>query len=202
MIEEVAAAVLVGGRSSRMGTDKAALDPFGQGTMLGIAVGALHDAGVSPVAVVGADPTRDVPPFAEAVPDEHPDEGPLGGIITALRWSPHDLVVVIACDMPFLTAEPIAGLISAARSSPEVAGVLVELDGRAQPLTAIWRRSLALEVLSTAFATGERAPRRLLDALPIATITCADPDALIDLDSPTDVHRYAHLARDRKTGEF
>ena len=202
MIEEVAAAVLVGGRSSRMGNDKAALDPFGQGTMLGIAVRALHGAGVTRVAAVGADPTRTLPPSTEAVPDEHPDEGPLGGIITALRWSPHDLVVVIACDMPFLTADPISGLISEARSSPQVAGVLIELDGRAQPLTAIWRCSLALDALDSAFANGERAPRRLLDSLPIATISCADPDALIDLDNPTDVHRYAHLARDRKTGEF
>lgn len=202
MIEGVSGAVLVGGRSSRMGTDKASLDPFGQGSMLGIAADALLSAGASPVAIVGSDPTRPLPPTTVAVADEHPDEGPLGGIITALRWSPSDLVVVIACDMPFLTAEPIRGLIRAARSSPASAGILVELDGRPQPLTAIWRRSLALDALSTAFADGERAPRRLLDTLAIITISCADPDALIDLDSPTDVHRYAHLARDRKTGEF
>lgn len=184
-----------------MGCDKATLDPFGRGELLEIAVQSLRSSGAVAVAAIGAEISRHPKSAHETVPDAHPGEGPLGGIITALRWSPADLVVVIACDMPFLNEGPIAQLVSYARERPSLAGVFAELDGRVQPLTAIWRRSLTLERLEAGFESGERAPRRLLDLLPIDTIKCADPDALIDLDSPADIERYADLARERTTGD-
>jgi len=201
VIESFAGAVLAGGRSTRMGCDKATLNPFGRGELLEIAVQSLRASGAIAVGAVGCESSRSASDDHVTVPDSYPGEGPLGGIITALRWSPVDLVVVIACDMPFLTEGPIAQLVSHAREQPSLAGVFAELDGRVQPLTAIWRRSLTLERLEAGFKSGERAPRRLLDLLPIDTIKCADPDALVDLDSPADVERYAALARERTTGD-
>ena len=201
MIESFAGAVLAGGRSTRMGCDKATLDPFGRGELLDIAVQSLRSSGAVAIGAIGGESSRASSDGHATVPDSFPGEGPLGGIITALRWSPVDLVVVIACDMPFLTHGPINQLFAHACDHPSLAAVLAELDGRVQPLTAIWRRSLALDRLEAGFDAGERAPRRLLDVLPIEIIECADSDALIDLDSPEDIERYADLARERMTGD-
>jgi len=201
VIQSFAGAVLVGGRSTRMGCDKATLDPFGRGELLEIAVESLRSSGAVAIGAIGAENSRTATIGYDEVPDSYPGEGPLGGIITALRWSPADLVVVIACDMPFLNDGPINQLFAHACDRPSLAGVFAELDGRVQPLTAIWRRSLALEKLEAGFDAGERAPRRLLDVLPVETIACADSDALIDLDSPVDIERYASLARERMTGD-
>lgn len=182
-----------------MGEDKSGIDPFGSGPLLETPLRALVAAGAQPVAVVGR--LGSAPAGAISLPDRYPGEGPLGGIITALHWSPHDLVVVVACDMPFLTAESVAELVSAAWRDPSRAGVFAELDGRVQPLTAVWRRSLALDVLAEEFSAGQRAPRRLLDRLPVETIRCSDHESLVDLDSPADIHRYAPLARRRARGD-
>ncbi|CAB4323008.1 MAG: NTP transferase domain-containing protein [Actinobacteria bacterium] len=201
MIEPFSGAILAGGRSLRMGSDKAALDPYGHGSMLSTGLRSLEGCGASGIAVVGGAPLLPIPDGVEPVADLFPGEGPLGGIISALRWSRSDLVVVLACDMPFLTEEPIMELVSLARGSHALAGVFAKIDGRIQPLTAIWRRSLALELLTASFGAGERAPRRLLDRLPHETIICENSLALIDLDSRDDIERYAHLARERTTGE-
>ena len=93
-------AVLTGGRSTRMGTDKAFVEVDGR-PMAGRVAAALRAAGAAEVLAVGGDLDR-LPSlgFDRAVPDRHPGEGPLGGLLTALAAAGHDVVVVLACDVP------------------------------------------------------------------------------------------------------
>jgi molybdopterin-guanine dinucleotide biosynthesis protein A len=62
---------------------------------------------------------------------------------------------------------------------------------REQPLTACWRRSVALGPIEEAFAAGERAPRALLDRLEAVRVGGLDHAQLLDVDSPEDLRRYA-----------
>jgi len=197
-VDPVAGAVLTGGASRRLGSDKATLDPYGLGMMLDVAIGALRGAGCGPLATVGG--PRRTPGAADIVhvADRFPDQGPLGGIITALHWSPQDLVVVIACDMPFLEAAPIATMIEAITADRDAAVVLGQVDGREQPLTGVWRRTGALDILETAFEQGERAPRRVLPSLPHRLIDLTGTDAVVDIDSAADIDRYAAVAEQRR----
>ncbi len=93
--------VLAGGRSSRMGRDKA-LIPYAGRTLLERALDILEPQ-VQELLVIG-DPMKygHVGPFVVA--DDIPGVGPLGGIVTAMRYASHDRLLVLACDMPHVTA--------------------------------------------------------------------------------------------------
>ena len=194
-------ALLTGGRSSRLGTDKASFDPFGEGSMLNIGTCALLAAGCTEVASVGGALREDQPEGVVHLHDLHPDQGPLGGIITALQWASNDLVVVLACDMPFVDGAVVAALADKAVGAAQAAVVVARVGGRAQPLTAVWRRSVALPALETGFAEGVRAPRLILPRLVCQFVDDVDPERILDIDSPDDVERYAPISERRRAGE-
>ncbi len=92
--------VLAGGKSSRMGRDKALIEIDGI-SLLQRSIDLLrpHTREI----LVIADPDRYAPEHAVVVPDEHPGAGPLGGIITAMHKARYVRLLVLACDMPNLT---------------------------------------------------------------------------------------------------
>jgi len=100
----LSAAALAGGKSRRMGTDKALL-PLADGgrPMLGMVLDSLSGV-ADEVFVVANDRERYESFGAVVVPDLHPGAGALGGIQAALHWATHDHCLVVACDMPFLSA--------------------------------------------------------------------------------------------------
>ncbi len=199
--DTVSGAVLTGGRSRRLGRDKAGLDPYGLGSMLDVGLVALRASGCADLAMIGGAARPTAIDGVVHVADMFPDEGPLGGIISALRWSPSDLVVVVACDMPFLHSAVIDSLITTLRSAPACAVALASVGEREQPLTAVWRRSFALRTLEGAFTAGERAPRRVLPQLEHRLVPIVDPAVVVDIDSEADIDRYAHIARLRREEE-
>jgi molybdopterin-guanine dinucleotide biosynthesis protein A len=104
-------------------------------------------------------------------------------------------VVVVACDMPGVgPAVPtaLAGSLAAAAESGVAVAVV---GGREQPLTACWRRSIALGPLQRAFDEGVRAPRHVLPALRAVRVEGLPVSQLVDVDSPDDLRRYADRHR-------
>lgn len=89
--------ILAGGQSSRMGRDKALIELDGR-TMLDRTIALLRPH-VREILVIG-DPTKYTLHNAMVVPDEQPDKGPLGGIVTAMKRARYVRVLVLACDMP------------------------------------------------------------------------------------------------------
>lgn len=178
----VGGAVLAGGASRRMGRDKAFIELDGK-TLLDRGIDALLAGGAEPVVVVGGDAPRIAEAGYHYVPDQHPGEGPLGGIITALEALENDLVVVLACDLIDASPVAVSSLIAVAADADVVVPVV---EGRAQWLHAIWRRA-ALEPLRRAFAAGERAPRRALGGLRVVEILDGSPCWYADADTPDDL---------------
>jgi len=150
-------AVLCGGASRRMGRDKALVDLHGEPLVL-VGVRALRGAGAGRVAAVGGDEPALKALGLEVIADEHPGEGPLGGLITALRWAPVDPVVVLSCDLVALGPEEVGAVLDglAAEAGADVAAPL--RGGQPQFLTAAYRRR-SLGPLEERFRTGERAVR-------------------------------------------
>ena len=172
-----AGAVLAGGSSRRMGSDKAALVIDGQ-PMAVLVAGALAEGGCEPVIVVGGAPL----PGLDTVPDLHPGDGPLGGVITALRHLGADTVVA-ACDLPDLDAASVASVAARERATRSV--VRVARTEVLQPQLARWPIAV-LPTLEELFAAGERSLRGALAALDVEQVTVGAAP-LLDLDTPADV---------------
>ncbi len=97
---------------------------------------------------------RGAPPASIPVErDAWSDAGPLGGLATALVTAATDRVLVLACDLPYVTTPFLAFL---ADVDPDAAAVVPVCDGRWQPLCAIYARSAA-DTFVTALARGDRA---------------------------------------------
>jgi molybdopterin-guanine dinucleotide biosynthesis protein A len=130
--------VIAGGRSSRMGEDKAFLE-FGGATLLERALGALG-AACDSVAIVG-DPNK-FEKYGVVVPDVFPGCGPLAGIHAALLYSMADLNLMLAVDMPFVSSELLTFLFGIAANDEAVVTV-PRVGSRTQPLCAVYRRDFA-----------------------------------------------------------
>ena len=152
----VAAYVLAGGGSTRFGRDKA-LAEFAGKSMLARMTELMGSVagGVNVVAAAG----KYGDAGAEMVEDRWPGEGPLGGIVTALRHTQQQNAVcewnlIVSCDMPFLTVEWMQFLAERALKSDAQVVVPHSAHGP-EPLCACWRTD-AVETLQTAFERGVR----------------------------------------------
>lgn len=128
--------VLAGGRSSRMGRDKALIEVDGR-SLLDRALDKL-DPHVAELLVIG-EPEKygHVGPFVMA--DEWPGKGPLGGLVTAMRYASNDKLLVVACDMPGLN-ERLFTLLKAQLGTATDA-VVPRHDGLSEPLAAAYHRN-------------------------------------------------------------
>ena len=134
----VTAFVLAGGKSSRMGSDKAFLR-LGDETLLSLALKAAS-AVTGDVRIVGDG--QKFAAFGRVVEDVYRGQGPLGGIHAALSSSETELNLVLAVDLPFLEQEFLEYLLSRARESGAVVTV-PRAGGGLHPLCAAYRRGFA-----------------------------------------------------------
>lgn len=138
LASDVTAFILAGGKSTRMGTDKAFVMLEGR-SLLERALEVAR-AVTSEVRIVG-DPAK-FAAFAPTVEDIFPNCGPLGGIHAALRSSPTELNLILAVDVPFVSTELLHYLIQRARDSSATV-TLAQSGGGYQPLCAVYRREFA-----------------------------------------------------------
>ena len=166
--------ILVGGASSRMGSDKAQL-MFGRQT--GVQrIAAELTAVTGRVRVVGS---REAPENSglENVPDVLEHWGALGGIHSALAACQTTWAFVVACDLPLVTSDLFSRLWQL-NSDTLDAIVPIQPDGRPQPLSAVYRREVNSEEAARLIATGEHAPRGLLAQIRTRWV---EPQELADL---------------------
>jgi molybdopterin-guanine dinucleotide biosynthesis protein A len=146
---DVVAFILAGGKSTRMGSDKAFLEV--EGEILLSRVLKLANAVTRGVRIVG-DP-KNFAAYGPVIEDVYRDRGPLGGIHAALRSSPAELNLMLAVDLPFLESRFLEYLILQAQESGAVVTV-PRMGGRWQPLCAVYRR-VFLEVVERSLNEGK-----------------------------------------------
>ena len=135
-----------------MGRDKALL-PFRGSTLAQTVAEAVRTA-TGNVALVGSS-RRYGHLRCGRVPDVYPGEGPLGGILTALQVSKADWNLIVACDMPRLSAGFLRQLLDAADHCGGDALVPADPSGRLEPLCAVYHRR-SRQGLYASFARGVR----------------------------------------------
>jgi len=126
--------ILIGGRSSRMGSPKHLLWHEGK-TWLERTAGVLRQV-ADDVVVVGAGEVPQSMADHVRLPDAPDAEGPMAGLLAAMRWNPRASWLAVSCDLPFLSADALRWLLST--RSPGVWGTLPRLHGNetVEPLLA------------------------------------------------------------------
>ncbi len=137
-VESVTGFILAGGKSSRMGQDKAFMQ-LGQRTLLEHAL-ELARAATGNAWIVGS--AQKFAAFGPVVEDMYPGRGPLAGIQAALAGTRTELNLITAVDVPFLQLDFLKYLIARAGASPPQV-VVPRAGGGLQPLCAIYRKDFA-----------------------------------------------------------
>lgn len=150
----------MGGASTRMGTDKAALMLEGLTFVQRIAdeLAAVTNS----ITLIGNDtekPQLNLP----TAPDVHKNWGALGGVHAALSACRSPWSLIVACDLPMVRAELFAHLAGLREDFEAVAAI--QKDGRPQPLAALYRCDPCLVRADQLIKSGERRPIALLQSV-------------------------------------
>ena len=180
-------AVLVGGKSSRMGQDKALLR--WEGKPLIQKVTEVIRAVCDEVNIIGYHPTRFSFLGLDVYPDRICGKGPLGGIYTALQVSKAEKVFCVACDMPYLDVETIRGMLNMS-SGYDV--VVPWAKDRFHPLHAVYSRS-CVRPIEKVLTSGSTRVISFFDQVKVKTVSVKDfpslspkGKALVNLNTPDD----------------
>jgi molybdopterin-guanine dinucleotide biosynthesis protein A len=166
---DVAAFILAGGKSTRMGADKAFVILDGR-TLLACMLELAHSI-TDEVRIVG-DPAK-YSHFAPVIQDIYRDCGPLGGIHAAVKASQAELNLVLAVDVPFVSLAFLLYLIHRARSARQAIVTVVRTEEGWQPLCAIYRKQFA-EIAEKALRDGRYKIGPLFDEAQPLVITNDD----------------------------
>jgi len=149
------AVILAGGQSRRMGRDKAFLQVDGGQSLLARQIEIIRHAGAAEIYISGRADTDYSAFGCRVLPDRYPDVGPLAGIEAALNAATHPLLLVLAVDLPRMSASCLRRLLA---GCTEERGGIPCLHGQAEPLAAVYPR--ATQVLAAAqIRAGENAVR-------------------------------------------
>ncbi len=186
-MDDLQAFILAGGASSRMGTDKSQLPLEGQTFTERIAE-TLRKL-TNSVSVVGREADARLP----SVADVYPQWGALGGLHAALAACKREWAIVVACDLPFVTAELF--LFLAEKRVDHDAVVPVQEDGRPQPLAALYRVDPCRQRATELIEAGRRRPLDLLAAVKTHWISFAEIRNLdqaerffVNINTPSDYY--------------
>ena len=188
----ISAAVLTGGASTRMGHDKARMEVGGTASATRLA--RLLDRLCEDLLLVGGSPPEEAP--GRRVPDPAGPVCALRGLVAALEAAREPRLLVVATDLPLLTADLVLALVAA----PEADVVLPRTARGRQPLCALYRRETVLPLARERLAADRLALHGLLDAVDTVELgpeelALVDPtgQALTNVNTPEELREAESL---------
>lgn len=190
--------ILAGGQSRRMGENKAQM-MFGGEPLLARVARRLSSA-VDELLVIGPQSLAPLTPQVRVVEDALPAIGPLGGLYTALTTITGARIFLVACDMPFVRPGLVQAMLALAETRDDADAVTLNVDGRVQPLHAVYSRG-CLPSVERALNTNDRSLHALLMRLAVVaidteTVRREDPGGLsaFNVNTPDDWRQALRLA--------
>lgn len=177
--------ILIGGASSRMGHPKALLMVDGT-TLLQRTVAVAR--AISPDVLLLGEPRFEIPIDLLAlprIPDRHPGSGPIGGLDALFAARPRSDVLLLACDMPAITANLLQRL---TLDPAHDAAVFTTPDGRSHPCCALYSSTVAGVVADRA-AGSQLAMMNLLGCLRVKAVPLIGIESVLvrNVNQPSDV---------------
>ena len=188
--------ILAGGRSRRMGADKGLIDYRGR-TQVRWLADLLGEYCVSVRVSVSPRQQRSAGYASMAtIVDHEPGSGPAGGLMSAWRTDPDAAWLLVAVDLPLLNRATLTAL-TAGRSSAHLATAFRHPDDVLEPLCTIWEPA-ARGLLERRMEQGDASLRRLLESGPVRVLNPPAPEALYSADLPEDRSRIRRGLREQR----
>ena len=177
--------VLAGGKSRRMGRDKARLKRSGQ-SQLAYVVSVLEPL-VDRVFVSTCAEQKDEKERArfDQIVDRYQDMGPVAGILSAMDKYPDVDWLVVACDLPNIDASTVAYLLRHRSPDRPFLAYKSSHDGLPEPLCAVYAAGSA-DIVRGFVAEGIHCPRKILIRSDAHLLEQPDPNALHNVNTPDD----------------
>lgn len=200
MTGSIAAVVLAGGASRRMGGGEKFLLPFAGSTLLGHVIDRLSPQAAHVAISANCDPALlgrfGLPVLAD--PPDAPAAGPLSGVLAGMEWAgglppsiPH--LLTAASDTPFLPADLAARLLDAAAPGRIV---IAGSHGRSHPVFGLWPLRLAAPLRTFLQAGGSRVMEFVAaqDHAVVDFTPGAGPDPFFNVNTPADFAKAERIA--------
>lgn len=182
--------VLAGGKSSRMGVNKAFIE-FGDRRLIEATVACLK-ALFPEVLIIANDPPLYAYLGVKIISDLIPDSGSLGGIYTGLSVASYPTCFFVACDMPFLNAELIKCLV---REAEGWDAVVPRVKGELQPLHAVYAKSclplIKESIDASVLKIARFFPKAKVKIIEEPALRALDPDLLgfVNVNTPVELEQ-------------
>ena len=198
---DLSMAVLAGGKSSRMGQDKAFVAVRGRPLIEDVLDGLAGLGAEAFIVTNQPEPYRylGLPLYADVLPDQ----GALGGVYSALYHSTRPRTLCVACDMPFVVRPLLEHLVALSVDADAVVPRLLA-EGRleAEPFRAVYARAACLGPIQAALAAGRM---RVISFFPEVRVRFVDPPeverfdpehlSFFNVNTPADLARARQIAR-------
>jgi molybdopterin-guanine dinucleotide biosynthesis protein A len=191
--------VLAGGRSRRLGRNKA-LETIGGQPLIRRVIDRVEEVAEDVVVVVADQAQAQALPLENhhrVVVDLHPGGGSLGGIFSGLSAAQHQWAMVVACDMPFLNLDLVRRMLALREGADAVVPVLGD---RPEPTHAIYSK-VCLPFMERLLLASDLKISLFFDKvrvtyLPEEEVLSLDPDRLsfFNVNNPDDLERALALA--------
>ena len=180
---KIGCAVLAGGKSSRMGTDKALLELNGE-TFMQMLCREFDDFEEK---MIARGNRSEIPEVSwSCISDIYVNRGPIGGLHAVLSQMESDAVFCISCDMPLLQKSLVSLLFQYMKEGID-AVIAVTEDGRKHPLCGIYRKSV-VGILEKQILSGNNRMMAALEQMQVTYVTILDADSrqLKNINTPED----------------
>ncbi|MDX1437209.1 MAG: molybdenum cofactor guanylyltransferase [Anaerolineales bacterium] len=204
-LKDLTGVVQAGGRSRRMGQDKALMDFLGEPLILQ-PIRILEQL-TREILVITNQPQDYAFLNKPLVKDALPDRGALGGLYTALLAARTAFTATVACDMPFVSERLLRAQYRALCESPDAAAAIPESSHGLEPLHAVYRTEICLPAVKSALEGGKRRmvswhQGLIVNIIPNAQVREHDREelAFLNLNTVEEFRTAEGIARERPAG--